>query len=308
MIFARKELQLSGRESLLSNESVSLLTRQGKRFMDAQAGMRKIPILMYHSISEHATTKYRPLAVPPALFAEHMAYLSQHHYVPITVTQFIHFRAGNVPLPERPVILTFDDGFGDFFTGAFPALQKYGFTATLYVATAFVNSTSRWLENEGEGMRPMLTWKQLAQISAAGIECGGHTHRHPQLDTLPLSIARNEITLCKHLLEQRLSCEVASFAYPYGYHSSAIKQLVREAGYTSACAVKYEMCSATTDPYALPRLMMKADTGTDALGALLSTDYPSIFTRAYKHSRIPVWRLVRRCLASIRLHHREELQ
>lgn len=262
---------------------------------------------MYHSISEHATSRYRPLAVVPALFAEHMAYLSLHHYVPITVSQFMDFRAGIVPLPERPVILTFDDGFGDFFTEALPVLRHYGFTATLYVATAFVNSTSRWLESEGEGMRPMLTWQQLSQISTAGIECGGHSHHHPQLDTLPLSRACDEIKRCKYLLERHLGCEVASFAYPYGYHSPAIKQLVREAGYTSACAVKYEMCAATTDPFSLTRLMVKASTGTDALGALLSTDYPSLFTRAYKGARVPVWRTLRCCLTSRRQYPREEL-
>jgi peptidoglycan/xylan/chitin deacetylase (PgdA/CDA1 family) len=264
--------------------------------MTAQKEKRKIPILMYHSISQYATPKYKPLAVPPALFALHMAYLHQHGYTPITVTQFINAGGkGGSTLPERPVILTFDDGFADFFTEAFPVLQRYGFTATLYVATAFINGTSRWLQHEGETTRPMLTWHQLTEISTAGIECGGHSHCHPQLDTLSIEAARNEIVQCKRLLEHHLGQEVFSFAYPYGYHTTTIKQLVREAGYTSACAVKYEMSSETSDPFALARLMVKPDTSVDALAALLTTHYPSVVTMMYKRARVPVWRVTRRC-------------
>lgn len=265
-----------------------------------QPDKKKIPILMYHSVSQHAAPKYRPFAVSPALFAEHMAYLHQQDYTPITVTQFITMRArGRSALPERPVIITFDDGFVDFFTGAFPVLQRHNFTATLYVTTAFINGTSRWLHREGESTRPMLTWDQLKEINAAGIECGGHSHSHPQLDTLPLSAAREEITLCKRLLEQHLDHDVCSFAYPYGYHSTAIKQLVREAGYTSACAVKYGMSSETTDIFALARLMVDPGTNIDAFAALLTDRYPSAVITMYKRARVPVWRIARRCSAPV---------
>lgn len=274
--------------------------------MFAPSEKKKVPILMYHSISEHATPKYKPFAVSPALFAEHMAYLHQHAYTPITVTQFINARVkSSSALPERPVILTFDDGFADFFTGAFPVLLRYNIPATLYVTTAFVNGTSRWLQREGEATRPMLTWNQLTEISAAGIECGGHSHCHPQLDILPLSVTREEILQCKRLLEQHLGQEVCSFAYPFGYHTTAIKQLVQEAGYTSACAVKYEMSSETTDPFALARLMVKPGTGVEAFAALLTNRYPSVVTTIYKRTRVPVWRNARRCSALVMRHLQE---
>src|SRR5216683_3130136 len=174
---------------------------------------KKVPILMYHSISEHAAPKFKPFAVSPTLFAEHMAYLHQHAYTPITVTQLINTRSkGSSVLPEQPVVLTFDDGFADFFTEALPVLQRYGFTATLYVSTAFVDGTSRWLQREGEARHLMLTWEELAEISMSGIECGAHSHSHPQLDTLPCSVARNEILQSKRLLESHLGREIFSFA------------------------------------------------------------------------------------------------
>ena len=88
-------------------------------------------------------------------------------------------------LPERPVVLTFDDGFADFFTEALPILQLYNFTATLYVTTGFIGSTSCWMQREGESTRLMLTWDQVSAMSASDIECGGHSHWHRQLDILP---------------------------------------------------------------------------------------------------------------------------
>ena len=198
---------------------------------------KKIPILMYHSISETGNARFRQFAVSPALFAEQMVYLHQHGYTPVTVTQFITARSQErAAFPVRPVILTFDDGFADFYSNALPVLRQYGFVATLYISTAFINGTSRWLRHEQETTRPILTWKQLTEIRSADIECGAHSHSHPQLDTLLSAAAREEIRQSKRLLEDYLGCEVCSFAYPFGYYTSGIRQIVREAGYTSACA------------------------------------------------------------------------
>ena len=263
--------------------------------MFIESEKEKIPILMYHSISQSANPKFKQFSVSPTLFAGHMAYLCQHGYTTLTVTQFIQMRVqGKDRLPERPVILTFDDGFADFFTEALPVLKYYGFVATLYIATAFINGTSRWMQHEGESTHSMLTWDQLLEINKCGIEIGAHSHSHHQLDILPLSLARDEIVRCKRLLEDKLSQEVLSFAYQHGYHSAAIQRLVREAGYTSACAVKYEMSTETTDAFALARLKVSADTSVDALAALLTQRSSLAITTMYKRARIPVWRLVRR--------------
>jgi peptidoglycan/xylan/chitin deacetylase (PgdA/CDA1 family) len=172
--------------------------------------------------------------------------------------------------------------------------------------TGYMNGTSRWLLAEGEGNRPMLTWERLAEIQAAGVECGGHTHYHPQLDTIPLTRAREEIVQCKKILEDRLGRQIYSFAYPYGYHTAAVKQAVQEAGYTSACAVKYEMCAENTDPFALKRLMVGPTTTIPALEALLTTGYTSALTSIYKRARTPVWRIVRRAKAPVERYFQEK--
>jgi len=277
--------------------------------MFVKSEKKKIPILMYHSISRHATAKFKPFTVSPALFADQIAYLYRHSYTSITVTQFINSQSqGGPALPERPVILTFDDGFADFYIEALPVLREYNFVATLYVATGFVNGASQWLQREGETSRAMLTWRQLAEISAYGIECGGHSHSHRQLDTLSLSVARNEIVQCKELLEQHLGVQVPSFAYPFGYYTAALRRQVRAAGYTSACAVKFAMSSASTDPFALARLMVGADTSVDSFAVLLNEGRnASAVTTMYKRARTPVWQLLRRGSASMTHYLQERL-
>jgi peptidoglycan/xylan/chitin deacetylase (PgdA/CDA1 family) len=252
-----------------------------------------VPILMYHSISYDANRRFKQFTVSPSLFAEQMAYLSQHKYTPLTITQFISARSHSA-LPPRPVLLTFDDGFADFASIALPILQQYGFTATLYVATAFVNATSRWLFREGEARRTMLTWPQLVDISSCGIECGAHSHSHYQLDVVSHTIAHNEIVLSKQSLEQHLGMPVSSFAYPFGYYSSSVKALVRAAGFTSACAVKHAMCSVTSDPFSLARLMVKANCGIDAFASLLDGRLPALAESLYVRSRTPLFQLARR--------------
>src|SRR5579863_2561158 len=119
--------------------------------MPSGSEKRTIPILMYHSISQNASRKFKPFTVSPELFAEHMAYLHRHAFTPVTVKQLARALAQDQSLlPERPVVLTFDDGFADFFTDALPVLKRFNFTATLYVTTGFINGTSRWLQHEGE--------------------------------------------------------------------------------------------------------------------------------------------------------------
>jgi peptidoglycan/xylan/chitin deacetylase (PgdA/CDA1 family) len=272
--------------------------------MLVQSQKKKVPILMYHSISDRATRKFKQFTVSPALFAGHVAYLHQHAYTPITVTQFVNALIQkdslSPALPERPVVLTFDDGFADFFTEALPVLRQFGFTGTLYVATAFINGTSCWLQREGETTRPMLTWEQLAEISTCGIECGTHTHSHLQLDTLSISEAQGEIMQSKKLLEHRLGQKVSSLAYPYGYYTAAVRRLVQEAGFTSACAVKHTLATETTDLFALARLMVRADTTMDDFAALLRGRVSSVLTTIYLRTRTPAWQLARRASASVR--------
>ncbi len=252
----------------------------------------RVPILMYHSVSDQASPKFRELAIPPQSFHEQMEYLKEHQYSTLTVPEFARMmKRGNL-LGERPVLLTFDDGFADFYTNAFPVLHRLNFAATLYVSTAFVGNTSRWLKKEDEAQRAMLNWEQLRKISAGGIECGAHGHTHAALDRLSRTAACDEIVHSKQVLEQELNREVSSFAYPFGYYSASIQNLVRSAGYSSACAVRYRPSSIHDDPFALARLMVTANTALDDFRRLLTGPGVPISTK-FKQARACIWKLAR---------------
>lgn len=218
-----------------------------------------LPILLYHSISEKVAPPFQKWAVHPKRFSEQLDFLRAEGYTPFTVSQLVEAGTGG-HLPERPVVVTFDDGFADFYTGALPLLKKHEFVATLFLTTDYIGKTSRWLAAEGEGHRPMLSWEQVSELDRCGVECGAHTRSHPQLDTLRRAQARDEIFGSKKALEDNLGKPALSFAYPHGYHSAATKKLVKQAGFSSACAVKHAMSNQTDDPFALARIIVEADT------------------------------------------------
>ena len=151
----------------------------------------RVPVLMYHEIADIAETPSR-LAVSPSVFADHLAYLSEAGFTTITAGALSSILAdGAGDLPERPVVLTFDDGYGDFYTEAVPLLKQHEFTGTLFMTTG-------WVGKEGERKR-MLNWRELAEAEQAGIEIGAHTCKHPQLDQLPENLVHEELYVSKSL-------------------------------------------------------------------------------------------------------------
>ncbi len=253
---------------------------------------------MYHSLSDRAQPRFRKFALAPALFAEQMAYLAERRYTTLTVSQYMKARIAGTVLPEATIVLTFDDGFADFYTEAWPVLKEHGFVATVYMVTAFVNDTSRFLRREQETGRPMLSWDQLNEIAAAGIECGAHSCRHEQLDVLPRVVARDEIVRSKLMLEEKLSRPVASFAYPYGYYHAAVKHMVCAAGYSSACAVRYRMSSPSDDAFSLSRLIVTAETDRRRFIELVNGRSLQLHP-LYERTRALVWRWTRSGLRAL---------
>lgn len=220
----------------------------------------KIPILMYHSVADISTASRRLWTISPSTLASHLEILKSLAFVPLTVSSLVSLMYDHKgSLPDKPVVLTFDDGLADFFTGTLPILDKNGFPATLYIPTAYVNQSGSWLKSNGDGKSPMLSWSQILEIADHGIECGSHGHSHTQLDILPKIKMQEEIRNSKDLLEQHLHKNVESIAYPYGLSSKTLRQIVQEAGYSSGCAIKHSMASPTDDRYALSRIAITSD-------------------------------------------------
>ena len=215
----------------------------------------RVPVLMYHEIADAATTPSR-LAVSPDVFADQLAYLHDAGFSTVTAGALSAILAdGAGELPERPIVLTFDDGYGDFYSQAMPVLKQYGFTATIFMTTG-------WIGKEGEKKR-MLNWRELAEVEQAGIEIGAHTCKHPQLDQLPENLMREELYVSKSQLEDNLGLKVPGLAYPFGYSSAKVRRAVREIGYDYAYAVGNAMTTDAADTFALPRLTVRRATTMD---------------------------------------------
>jgi peptidoglycan/xylan/chitin deacetylase (PgdA/CDA1 family) len=219
------------------------------------ASQHRVPVLMYHEIAD-ATATSSPLAVAPDVFASQLAYLRQAGFGTLTAGELAAFLADGVgELPERPVVLTFDDGYGDFYTDGLPVIKQNGFTGTLF-------QTTGWVGKQDEAKR-MLNWRELAEIDQAGIEIGAHTIKHPQLDLLPEKELREELGVSKSVLEDHLGFAVPGLAYPFGYSSPLVREVAREFGYTYAYAVGNDFTTSAAEKFTFPRLTVRRTTTMD---------------------------------------------
>ena len=250
-----------------------------------------LPVLLYHSVDDEVDPRFAEWALTPERFARHMEALADRGFRTLTMREVAEggFCAGE-DVPEGTVVITFDDGFADFYTGAWPALRSHGLTATVFVTTGYVGAHSVWLEGHGEGGRRMMSWDQLREISAAGIECGAHGHTHAQLDTVGPQRVRYEVEQSRDALERAVG-EVSSFAYPHGYHSRRARREVRRAGFSCACQVRDGLATPSDDPYAITRAVIRRSTSMDELLGIASGEGRAPRPRPVRRA---AWRAVRR--------------
>ena len=231
------------------------------------------PILMYHAITRDVPPSFRRFAVSPDDFASQMQFLADIGFEAISTSDYVR-RSREGLLHDRMVVLTFDDGFADFETSVMPCLVRLNFSATLYVVSGLVGRTATWLP---AGCRlALLDWHQLADVAAQGVEIGAHSMSHPQLDGLPLLDARHEIRMSRLLIETHLGRKVRSFAYPFGFRDDRIITLVAEAGFESACAVRYKTCTPSENVYDLPRHIVRGDMSLGEFEQLVRGSPPRI--------------------------------
>lgn len=208
-----------------------------------------LPILTFHSLDDQRSA----ISFPPELFHRWMAYLFKNGYQTISLLTVVDHLGLTKPFPERSFVITFDDGYESVYKEAFPVLQNYGMTATIFLTIGKKGrpgSEERLPSLEG---RPMLTWYEIKEMKQWGIEFGAHTLTHPDLTRLPLEGMRSEIIDSKRMIEDALSTPVMCFAAPYSRYDQRVLEIIRQ-HFTCACTDKLNLIQLDSDPYSLERV------------------------------------------------------
>lgn len=185
----------------------------------------EIPILAYHTVKNFfygSSQKDYSFNVTPAMFAKQMKYLKDNGYAAISTENVVNYFEENVPLPEKPVVITFDDGWESQYENALPVLKKYGFIATFFITTDDI------------GEKDFLSWEQVKKLTAMGMEIGSHTESHPMLTDSSEEELRRELSGSKSIIEENIGSEVRVLAYPYGLYDAHIISMAKDAGYLAA--------------------------------------------------------------------------
>ncbi|WP_306329490.1 polysaccharide deacetylase family protein [Streptomyces venezuelae] len=213
----------------------------------------RIPVLLYHAVMADPPDWIAEFTVSPGEFASQLDAVVASGRTAITVGTLAAHLATGAPLPPRPVVLTFDDGFADLAGPTAEALASRGLPSTAYLTTGAITPGRPCLLPPA----PMMTLAQAPRLEQYGMEVGGHTVTHPQLDTLAPGALRRELRESKAVLEDVLGHEVVHLAYPHGYNSPAVRRAAAAAGYTSAVAVRHALSSRTDEIYRIARLILR---------------------------------------------------
>ncbi len=243
----------------------------------------RVPILMYHSICDSGDRSKHPYFqthTSPQAFAAQMRHLHDNGYTTVDVRQALEYMRNPAAGPAKPVVITFDDGFLDFYTHAAPAMARHGFHATMYLPTSFIGESTA---KSFVGI-PCMTWDQVRELQRTGMIFGSHTVTHPQLRSVGLEQVRRELIDSKKTIEDELSGPAESFAYPYAFPEAdsdftrELASILRDAGYSNGVSTILGTAGMGDPEMFLPRLPVNSHDGSALLQAKLDGGYDWLHT------------------------------
>ncbi|HWO43955.1 MAG TPA: polysaccharide deacetylase family protein [Candidatus Eisenbacteria bacterium] len=210
-----------------------------------------LPVLTFHAIDERPEV----ISFPPRLFERAMAELHQSGYRTLDLADVAERLKRRAPLPQRSFVITFDDGYESVYGRAFPVLQRYGFSATVFLTVG--ENVERFDRSRLPSMceRPMLSWGEIKEMQRAGIAFGGHTLTHPDLTRVAPERITIEIVGGKKVIEDALGVPVLTFAYPFGRYDRRSREIASR-HFACACSDKLGFTRQASDLYALERVDM----------------------------------------------------
>lgn len=212
---------------------------------------------MYHYISippADADAVRRDLSVTPELFEAHLAYLRQAGYETISMEQLIYALSQEAPLPPKPIIISFDDGYRDHYENAFLLLRKYSYTGIFFVFTQVIDTYNV----------DYLTWEMVTEMHQAGMEFGSHSYRHPDLSGRDVDFLVYEILGSKEAIEERIGEPVRFFSYPSGRYDELTIRVLDSANFWAAVTTQFGIEQSYDGRFELQRLRIRGnDTAED---------------------------------------------
>lgn len=226
----------------------------------------RVPILMYHHIDgapPGADALRRDLSVSPENFEAQLRYLQREGYETITLNELaLHLTVGK-PLPPKPIILTFDDGYADAYSRAFPLLQRFGFVGTFFLVSAPIDAQNP----------DFLSWDQVTEMHAAGMRFEPHSYDHPDMRNRGYQFIVFQILAPKEAIEARTGERCRFFAYPSGRYDQSVIDVLRSAHYWGAVLTEQGATQTTDDLFALRRIRIQGSDDLDMFILKLNLDW-----------------------------------
>ncbi|KAA0231856.1 polysaccharide deacetylase family protein [candidate division KSB1 bacterium] len=216
--------------------------------------------LIYHSVAGNLNFE---LDLPVALFRRQLEFLARHNCV-ISYDEALRVLRAKRQAGADAVVLTFDDGFVNFYTHVLPILREFNLPATLFVTTGFVETGIPYPllhHASGAEVKPV-TWDMLGEMASSGlVTIGAHTHTHVYLDNEPEDKVIEELAIPQELFRQRLGLEVHHFAYPKALWNAAVEKLVAKYYASAVIGGGYKATPDGFNPYRIPRVPIRCSDG-----------------------------------------------
>ncbi|NMM61622.1 polysaccharide deacetylase family protein [Clostridium sp. P21] len=206
---------------------------------------KSVPVIMYHSIDYEEGNELR---VPKEKFREQMKYLKDNGYTTLTLEELYNFMYNNKPIPEKSVVLTFDDGYKDNYENAYPVLKEFAFKATVFIITNCIDKD-----------KGFLTSAQLKEMDKNGVDIESHTLGHDKLSELPYDKQVETLKGSKDVLEKLLNRKVKYIGYPYGKSNSETVKAAKDTGYNMAFTTESGWSNKNQGIYTLNRVYISAN-------------------------------------------------
>ena len=235
---------------------------------------RRVIILCYHGVTERQERHpddASGLHIRAQRFEAQLNYLRRHYNV-VSLGQFVEARKNNVPLPDYSVVLTFDDGYRNFLTGALPRLNARKLPVAVFLITDRVRAENQSNGNAWSGAddETFLSWNEIKQLQRHGVEFGSHTCSHRKLSQLLQPEAERELRVSHQTIGEHLSQTAMPLAFPYGAYSESVIALTRQLPYTCALTTDAGANTDSTDLFSLRRNLIGDDDDEASFAARVS--------------------------------------